>query len=293
MKAKYYILLGLIPVMLQTCKHEHCFDPTDPDCENYDPCHAYQRPSAKFEMLMNLWYTDKDGRSADTVFSDSIFAGNYGHSIVFNAIDDEFGMQHTWYVGQEIFDGPQTPGRDFSTVTIRPARIPITHVIRYEPDSICDPQDDGYDSTVQFIQLVKEFNDLDVLSVFRGAFVGSTDSFDLRFWSPAQKGDTIGSASLPGGSGWFNSFNFHNWGSYTWSWASDYEPDKRGLQVTYYAIINSKMIFSGPYQYVEPSESGLNFPFGFMEILPNDRFEMRYLFDKGYHIVRGRKIADQ
>jgi hypothetical protein len=136
MKAKYYILFGLIPVMLQTCKHEHCFDPTDPDCENYDPCHAYQRPSAKFEMLMTCkvyWIRSGIGLQIPLI-SDSIFAGNYGQSIVFNAIDDEFGMQHTWYVGQETFDGPQTPGRDFSTVTIRPARIPITHVIRYEPD---------------------------------------------------------------------------------------------------------------------------------------------------------------
>ncbi|HBH07116.1 MAG TPA: hypothetical protein DDX92_10995 [Flavobacteriales bacterium] len=296
MKISQILLISLVLMTafsLQTCKHEHCFDPTDPDCENYDPCHAYQRPSAKFEMLMNLWYTDKDGRSADTVFSDSIFAGNYGHSIIFNAIDDHLGMQHTWYVGQENFDGPQTPGRDFSSVTIRPARIPITHVIRYEPDSICDPQDDGYDSTVQFIQLVKEYNDLDVLSVFRGAFEGSTDSFDLRFWAPRAKFDTTGSAPLPGNIGGFNSSNFHNWGRYTWDGTSGYEPGRRGIWVKHFAVMNSRMIFSGRYQYVEPSDPGYNIPFGFMEILPNDRFEMRYLFDEGYHIVRGRKIADQ
>jgi hypothetical protein len=141
--------------------------------------------------------------------------------------------------------------------------------------------------------LVKEYNDLDVLSVFRGAFEGSTDSFDLRFWAPKSRFDTTGSASLPTSGNYMNSYNFHNWGSYTWSWASDYEPGKRGLQVKFGAVLNSRMILSGPYQYVEPSESGLNFPFGFMEILPNDRFEMRYLFDEGYHIVRGRKIADQ
>lgn len=172
---KFRVVLPIMTLILvfSCCKDEDCSDPSNPECENYDPCYRISLPSAKFLMEEQIW---DDSNERVYIADDSIFVGS---DIRFRSTFESDEYKHTWYVGTEVLNGPSVI-RNFLTVTNRPSHITISHVMEYPVDSNCFPFDDGRDSVSQTFYLIEYWRELNVRGSFRGLLSGQTDSFDFK-----------------------------------------------------------------------------------------------------------------
>jgi len=174
-----FVLLSLF-ILCSACKRD-CQDPTNPKCENYDPCYGKEKPSAKFVMEEGNTYLANKG----IWYADSAF---FGAQIRFRSELTDNRYKHTWYVGAETFNGHTTPGRNFLSLP-RPQNITISHVIEYTPDLQCFPNDIGKDSVAQTFTLIASRNtDFKTYGTYRGVLEGTVDSFDVQIISIDQNG---------------------------------------------------------------------------------------------------------
>jgi hypothetical protein len=162
-------------ITIFSCKKDNkCYDPTNPDCENYDPCHNAKMHSADFIIEHNIpdenddWFWFK---------GDSVFSGGL---LQFRSLE-KGDIKHTWYVGAEVLHDSAVI-RSFNTVT-PPKFINIQHVIQYKPDSMCFPEDDGYDSVLRIFYMVLNPNDFLTTGVFRVVDEHSVDSYEFSCYA--------------------------------------------------------------------------------------------------------------
>lgn len=159
---------------MESCKRdEPCCDATNPECPNYDPCYGKVLPSAGFKMFDGFLH---DGNYV--YWEDVVFKG-FDVNLTSELNDVEYA--HTWYIGSEVFHTQNPPTRRYEEVP-RPATISVSHVIRYEPDTVCFPDDDGYDSVVQSFYLIERWDELGTMGTFRGVIDNELDSFELGFY---------------------------------------------------------------------------------------------------------------
>jgi len=180
-----FVLLSLAVLCSAcSCKRD-CQDPTNPKCENYDPCYGKEKPSAKFVMEeSNIELVNNGIWIADSVF--------YGTRIRFGSQYTNSKYKHTWYVGTETFYTPVTPHRNFNSQP-RPQYITISHVLEYTPNLQCFPEDDGKDSVAQQFRLIASLNDdFQTYGIYRGALNGSLDSFNVEVISVDINGQQAG-----------------------------------------------------------------------------------------------------
>jgi len=99
-----------------------------------DPCECASEVSADFVIeehtgpVSNLWI------ETDTTF--------HNKDVQFRALEED--AEYTWYIGIETFN-TQAASRFFSDQW-KGSYIPITLVVKKEPNKTCFPNDDGYDS---------------------------------------------------------------------------------------------------------------------------------------------------
>ena len=257
---RLFTALALFSIFTSCCKDD-CLDPTNPDCDNYDPCYGKTQPSAKFimeEAVINekariVWIADSTFSGDDLRFSSEL-------------TDDKY--KHTWYVGTEVFDGPETPSRAFDQVP-RPQTISISHVIEYTPDLQCFPDDDGKDSVAQEFDLIALWNDLKIYGTFRGAFEGTTDSFDINFSVLDMNDQPAYYSNLER----TRTINFHNEGDTLFS-------DATGNRLAYFGRTDYRAFASSP-------------PDLTMVLDENNRFVLKYQwYNNGYQFYKvvGRKL---
>ncbi len=109
--------------------------------------------------------------------TDSIFAGK---TVRFSALSDD--ADYTWYIGSEVLH-TKTVGRSFPD-NLLGQTLPITLVVKKNPNSMCFPNDDGYDSIVKYLTVAQLnlYNFLDTTfleGTYRVAPINSMDSFDM------------------------------------------------------------------------------------------------------------------
>ncbi len=129
----FILLLGFFGLItLQSCK-DCCEDPTNPDCDNYDPCYGKKPTSAHFiieESLRDYWI------EGDTVSG----VGNIS-AVRFTASQDADSF--IWTIGSEIIHQKSFIRNDFPNDEY----IPVTLVvINKSPNKACFPHDDGRDT---------------------------------------------------------------------------------------------------------------------------------------------------
>jgi hypothetical protein len=134
MKNKY-LCLSLLLLMIglgSQCKKK-CYDLSNPDCENYDPCFSKQATNADFkieELVGSHWFeTDSvNGRLNTIRFTATQTAASY-----------------TWLIGSEVIHD-----KSFTRTRFPANRwINITLIIQRTPDKQCFPNDDGIDTLVK------------------------------------------------------------------------------------------------------------------------------------------------
>lgn len=90
--------------------------------------------------------------------------------------------EHTWYIGSEILHGYKE-WKDFK-LQPRPSDYTIIHTMKWNPDKLCNPHDDGFDSAVFRFHIAAYYNEFFVIGKYRAIFVDSVgaDSFDLDIY---------------------------------------------------------------------------------------------------------------
>lgn len=160
---------GLLIVLLTACEENKAKIATHPGT-TVDTifCDDYTRPSASFFFMEqpsgSIHWREEGLIYGEEVSFKSFLYGDYNH---------------TWYVNGQVHEGSSTPSHTFIDVA-RPGNFTVSHVIRYPPNTECDPRDDGKDSVVTTYQLIDDLNQFATYGKFRGLLNHETDSFDIE-----------------------------------------------------------------------------------------------------------------
>ncbi len=169
------ILVLILPLLFLGCKkyEQPELTPLNEDCG------CASEVSADFEILEleSLPQFDPIGTDSDTIFHES--------NVIFRAKEDN--AEYTWYIGSEILN-TQEVGRNFP-ISFGGQDITVSLVVRKATNSICLPNDDGYDSISRtfhvqpygICDLTSQYiNDTTLMKgVFRMKSAHLPDSFDI------------------------------------------------------------------------------------------------------------------
>lgn len=165
-KIKTYTSAFLITlIFVLACKKEK----PELNVSNQDPCGCASEVSADFviEELLNPQLP-----AGLSTVTDHILSPRFAS---FTALEED--ADYTWYIGSEILT--QKSVTRFFNVQWVGYDIPITLVVRKNPNNTCFPNDDGYDSIVKYMHVYEKCETHLLEGVFRLAEENTTDSIDL------------------------------------------------------------------------------------------------------------------
>lgn len=203
------LLLGFTGLLtMQACKEEcPCDDPTDPVCENYNPCWDKKPVSADFEMSAK-WATDFPEYIGqwhpDTKYS----RGRIGFKPV-NYEEGDTSVKYTWLLGSEVIHEYSFERNFVDTRQTGENNIPITLIVERKPNLDCFPLDDGRDTLVKYIQFVDSLCDYLIIGDFKVLYEGDQDSVIMktRNWELLYYTSTGAPIMDACGGDWINSIN--------------------------------------------------------------------------------------
>lgn len=208
-----------------------CTDPTNPECENYDPCFGERPTSADFVIEQN-WSPGVPDSLSYVGGTDKLTRGR----IRFRALD-EAASTYLWYLGLEQLEEPIIE-RIFGLQVPFGTMITVSLVVtKQEPNFICFPEDNGRDSISKSFFILNPCDFL-VNNKYRGVYSHAPDdtvTIETLFDLPTSE-ECTGIA--------FSAFNFGNSGE----WYAN---------MAYPRAINNQLYFSG---------SGGATPLGLMRI---------------------------
>ena len=225
---KYLVTLLIVSTsVLQSCKEDECpevscQDPTNPDCENYDPCYGKVPLKAGFRI------TEKTGGGLNYTYADTFPNGEsyFQESNVFSSFtrlhflaDTIPGAKYTWYLGSEIVND-WVFNRSFGIDQEPGGKFEIKLVVEREPDLDCLPSDVFRDSLTKvfYLKNICELSTAKTMRVYEPQI--SSDSFDFKFYAfdrNAPEGDSCK------GSHFDYVYNFYNEGVFTKCGASAFD----------------------------------------------------------------------
>jgi hypothetical protein len=148
------LVVGFAAFTTSGCKR--CDDPSDPDCKNYDPCFVQGAVSAEFELFEKGF-----GWPDQLPVRRQINACN---SVILRAKQELDSYE--WYIGSEL--NPRTGRQVTVSFGCTPyGQIPIRLVVKGPPNLICDPNDDGIDTLVRDLFVLRS-DSLPISGKFRG-----------------------------------------------------------------------------------------------------------------------------
>lgn len=172
MKKITIISLALLFVLVLACRKEKPpFDLSDKD-----PCSCASEVSAEFKI--EEWVITNP-----TAIWDETDTCNRISIMRFSALENDANCK--WYIGNQIVNA-QVVTRNFSSAWVA-GDIPITLVVNKEPNRICFPNDDGYDSITKTFYVsqypIYDYENHEIHHPLEGVYrvIGShlTDSIDV------------------------------------------------------------------------------------------------------------------
>jgi hypothetical protein len=163
-----------ILVFANSCK-KCCQDPSNPECENYDPCLG-KLTSADFLIYGKgvsdyYAYWRNSLQKIDTLYNDGIL-------LCTKAKHDSV----KWKVGLE--QNYRTQDSCYVSFGLqRVGKVSITCIVFRQPNTQCFPNDDGVDTVTKSVYVAK-FEDVPILGKFKGMFLNdpvNPDSFEITF----------------------------------------------------------------------------------------------------------------
>ncbi len=169
-------LLILLLVTVGSCK-KRCQDPSNPECENYNPCYGKAPVTASMIMDQSLsafWFEEDFYETGDTLFP-----------LLFSYIrfrNNASNTQATWILGKDTVIGQQVE-RHFKSLPY--GAYPVTLIVKGSADSSCFPKDDGIDTITKYVYTIP-ICQLNVFGTFKVLFDGQTDSTLVRIKAKKQ-----------------------------------------------------------------------------------------------------------
>lgn len=143
----FYILLLLLIFTTEACKKK-CYDKSNPDCENYDPCYGKSETRADFVVEENLYpYGQVLGEDV-WVKGDTVNGSSMNNPVRFTALypADSF----IWIIGAKTFYTKSVTQYGFP----QGRHIPIQLiVVNKNPNRSCFPADNGRDTILRDIYI--------------------------------------------------------------------------------------------------------------------------------------------
>ena len=169
---------------LGACKKEKpCKDPSNPKCENYDPCYGKKAPSADFIIGQSSPQSYFGMKPYEFISDDTIFAPFY-RNIDFMAKEE--GAEYEWKLGAETITA-RSFTRGFSNAGY--GRYTATLTIRKEVDNSCFPE---YTGTATFTKNfeIRPFYEFPIVGKYKVLFEGEKDSsiIQIQPWEMLKKG---------------------------------------------------------------------------------------------------------
>ncbi|MGB0932834.1 MAG: hypothetical protein ACPGU5_01035 [Lishizhenia sp.] len=171
---KYTLAFFTLGVIIFGCRKEQ------PQLINpKEDCDCAKEISADFEIREQeaLPQFDPLGTNTDTIF--------HTKNVIFKALEEN--AEYTWYLGNEVITEKEF-GRYFSDVWAGQT-IDVSLVVKKNPNSICLPNDDGYDSIHKsfYVQTMSAYDDAYfennntfLEGTYRVAALNSIDSFEVN-----------------------------------------------------------------------------------------------------------------
>ena len=175
---RYFLITLLVFLVLVACRKEQgdqiCWDPANPDCENYDPCYGETEVSADF-AIGNRFGVLPEVR--EIFIEDSLFLS--GEFLRFKAKEKE--AYYKWYLGTELIEGYGDSLVGRTLINLPVGRYTAALKVNKDPNLDCQPNDDGEDSVMKYFYVVEPC-DLMISNRFRGVFEGfEQDSVEIEF----------------------------------------------------------------------------------------------------------------
>jgi len=168
------LLFSGLMVLYNGCNDDECpcDDPTDPMCENYDPCYGKTPVTADFEMGYILRVTPPFDEYVEEFQPDYAFERvNIGFRP--KNFNPNEGIKYTWLLGSEVIEEAEFY-RNFSSTT--EDEIPVTLIVEGKPNLDCFPLDDGKDTLTKIIKLIDGVCNTAAAGKFKVKFEGYPDS---------------------------------------------------------------------------------------------------------------------
>jgi len=163
-----WLMAAMVLTLLFTNSCQHCNDPTNPDCGNYNPCYGVDG-KADFGCAPYL------NENTDLLVKcDTLIAGSFLSWFGSN----HYYQSYQWKVGS---DTNIRQGKSFLIQFPNPVgTIPVTLIGQRKPRPDCLPGDDGVDTFTKQITIV-DWKATALLGTYRGALTNNPNEiYDLQ-----------------------------------------------------------------------------------------------------------------
>lgn len=148
-----------------------CCDPSNPECENYDPCYGKSETTAFFTIAQQYFPV---GDNSDIYIEDDIVTGG---KLKFTAIPQE-GATYTWILGVDTIVGNYEVTRTLGDLP--EGRYSNSLIVTKQADTLCFPDDVGMDFSSRIFTRIESCQAA-ILGKYRGVFLkDSPDSVDIE-----------------------------------------------------------------------------------------------------------------
>ena len=184
------VLLSLM-LTIGSCRKTRCYDPKNPECENYDPCYGKSPVKASIKIgIMNTFMPvngDENFINEDSIFCAPVddnwplYYARHSQFLGFKCMTS--GVKTTWKLGSETITD-SFYARSFSSNKGIIGKFKATLIVEKEPNLQCFPRDDGKDTLEKTFTFVRN-TELPIMGVYKVLFEGEKDSsiVEIRPWA--------------------------------------------------------------------------------------------------------------
>jgi hypothetical protein len=252
--------LSLIALLaLGSCKKEKpCKDPSNPECENYDPCYGKKAPSADFKLGVTSNSVISYLGQTNFILYDTLFRNS---RIEF--IANEPNAKYTWKLGAETIE-QKSFMRSFINTPY--GHFTATLTIEKEVDNTCFPDYTGTATITKKFETRPQYL-LPIMGKYRVLFEGNKDSSIVEIRPYETVGDYPGPYIVT------DSFSLHHVSFLGFTNTGDRRDSLNKAEIHQsYLVTGNNIVFA---------DIGYGYLKGYVKLLEGKYIEAKYFYSRG------------